>query len=73
MPKGPINNIPALVKKVAWHQPGNKPEPMISLLMHIYITLPQWVKSEIDCLCIVKVLPIYNKGLKNKPANVFHL
>ena len=48
VPKGPINNIPALVQKVAWRRPGDKPlsEAMVgSLLMHICVTLPQWVKS----------------------------
>ena len=48
VPKGPINNIPALVQIMAWCCPGNKPlsEPMmISLLMHICITRPQWVNS----------------------------
>ena len=47
VPKGPINNIPALVRIMAWRQPGNKPlsEPMmVSLLMHICVTRPQWVK-----------------------------
>ena len=42
-----INNIPALVQVMAWHRPGDKPvsEPMmISLLMHICVTRPQWVK-----------------------------
>ena len=46
VPDGPINNIPALVKIMAWHRPGDKPlsEPMIvSLLTHICITRPQWV------------------------------
>ena len=46
--KGQINNISALVKKMAWCQPGSKPfsEPMIfSLLVHICITWPQWVKQ----------------------------
>ena len=35
--KGPINNIPAFVQKMAWHQPGDKPlsEPMMVIwLMH---------------------------------------
>ena len=44
--KGPINNIPAMVHLMAWRRPGDKPlsEPMIvSLLMHICVTLPQWV------------------------------
>ena len=48
VPKGPINNIPALVQIMAWRQPGDKPlsEPMVvSLLMHICITRPQWVKN----------------------------
>ena len=47
VPKGPINNIPALVQIMAWPRPGNKPlsEPMmVSLLTHICVTLPQWVK-----------------------------
>ena len=46
VPKGPINNIPALVQIMAWCQPGDKPlsEPMIvSLLMHTCVTRPQWV------------------------------
>ena len=41
VPKGPINNIPALVQKMAWRRPGDKPlsEPMmVNLLMHICIT-----------------------------------
>ena len=25
VPKGPINNIPALVQIMAWHRPGDKP------------------------------------------------
>ena len=45
--KGPINNIPALVQIMAWRQPGDNPlsEPMmVSLLTHICVTRPQWVK-----------------------------
>ena len=48
VPKGPINNIPALVQIMAWHRPGDKPlsEPMVlSSLTHICVTRPQWVKS----------------------------
>ena len=47
VPKGPINSIPVLVEIMAWCWPGNKPlsEPiMVSLLPHICVTLPQWVK-----------------------------
>ena len=46
IPKGPINNIPALVQIMTWCRPGHKPlsEPiMIILLTHICITWPQWV------------------------------
>ena len=44
--KSPISNILALVQIMAWCRPGNKPlsEPvMVSLLVHICITRPQWV------------------------------
>ena len=47
VPRVRINNIPALVQIMAWHRPGDKPfsEPMmISLLTHICVTRPQWVK-----------------------------
>ena len=46
VPKGPINNISALVQIMAWRRPGDKPlsEPMIvSVLTHICVTRPQWV------------------------------
>ena len=49
VPKGPINNIPALVQIMAWRRPGDKPlsEPMmVNLLTHICVTRPQWVKAE---------------------------
>ena len=48
VPKVPINNIPAWVQKMAWCRLGDKSlsEPMlVSLLTHIRITRPQWVKS----------------------------
>ena len=44
--KGPINNILALVQIMACRRPGDKSlsEPgMVSLLMHICVTGPQWV------------------------------
>ena len=44
VPKGPINNIPALVQIMAWRRSGDKPlsEPMmVSLLTHICVTRPQ--------------------------------
>ena len=46
VPKGLINNIPALVKIMAWRRSGDKPlsEPMmVNLLTHICVTWPQWV------------------------------
>ena len=46
VPKGPINNIPALVRIMAWRRPGDKPlsEPMmVSLKTHICVIRPQWV------------------------------
>ena len=46
VPKGPNKNIPALVQKMAWRRPGDKPlyEAMISLQTHICVTRPQWIK-----------------------------
>ena len=41
-PKGPINNIPALVQIKAWRRPGDKPlsrPMMVGLLTHIYASL----------------------------------
>ena len=46
VPKGPINNIPALVQIMAWRRSGNKPlseAMMVSLTTHICVTRPQWV------------------------------
>ena len=45
VPRGPINNIPALVQIMAWRRPGDKPlsEPMIiGLLRLLCVTRPQW-------------------------------
>ena len=47
VPKGPLNNNPALVQIMAWRRPGDKPlsEPVIvGLLTHICVTRPQLVK-----------------------------
>ena len=44
VPKGPINNIPALVQIMAWRRPGDKPlseAMMVNLLTHICVTRPQ--------------------------------
>ena len=48
VPKGAINNIPALVQIMAWRRSGDKPlsEPMmVGLPTHICVTRPQWVNA----------------------------
>ena len=53
VPKGSINNIPALVQIMAWRRPGSKllSKPMmVSSLTHICVTRPQWVK--VVCLTL---------------------
>ena len=48
VPKGSINNIPALVQIMAWRWPGDMPlsEPMmVRLLTHICVTRSQWVNA----------------------------
>ena len=55
VPKGPINNIQALVQIMAWRRPGDKPlsEPMmVSLLTHICVTRPQWINT---CIHVTKI------------------
>ena len=44
VPKGPINNIPALVQIMDWRRPLSEPM-MVSLATHICVTRPQWVKA----------------------------
>ena len=53
--KGLINNIPELVQIMAWRRPGDKPlsQPMVKLLMHLCITLPQWVELS-KCQIVLK-------------------
>ena len=70
VPKGPINNIPTLVQIMAWRRSGDKPlsEPMmVSLLTHICITLPQWVKIIAlwpgDAICFI--VELVNIGSDN--------
>ena len=51
IPKGPINNIPALVQIMAWCRVGAKPlseTMMVILPAHICVTWPQWV-----ILCLI--------------------
>ena len=53
VPKGLIDNIPALVQIQAWHRSGNNKqlsEPMmVNLLAYIWDTQPQWVYLSLDC------------------------
>ena len=65
VPKGPINNIQALVQIMDWRRPGDKPlsEPMmVSLPTHICITRPQWVNT-IFWHCKEKFWLLLNKGV----------
>ena len=46
--KGPIDNIPALVQIMAWHQPGDKvlsEAIMVRSQTHICVPRPQWVNT----------------------------
>ena len=55
VPKVRINHIPAWVQIMAWRRPGDKPlsgPVMVSLLTHMCITRPQWVK------CLVATIPV---------------
>ena len=66
VPKGPINNIPALVQIMACRRPGDKPlsEPMIvRVSTHICVTRPQWVKDSREMF----------PGLKNISLNICSL
>ena len=53
VPKGPINNNPALVWLMAWRCPGDEPSSesmMIILLIHICVSRPQWVNHDLAIL-----------------------
>ena len=55
VPKGLINNIPALLLIMAWRRPGDKPlpEPMlVRSLTHICVTWPQWVNLWTACVFV---------------------
>ena len=56
VPKGPVNNILALVQIMAWRRSGDKPltEPMmVSLPTPICVTRPQWVNGMASQFIIV--------------------
>ena len=73
VPKGPINNIPALVQIMAWRRPGDKPlsEPMMDILLtHLCVTRPQWVN-------IKKRLSLYMVTMmtigRSRPSHHYHV
>ena len=62
VPKGPTNNIQALVQIMALRRPGDKPlsEPMMDIsTTHVCVTWPQWVnfrsylESETDSISLI--------------------
>ena len=64
VPKGPINNIPALVQRMAWRRPGDKPlsEPMmINLSTHICVSRPQWVNRNMESELWINIFGMHNK------------
>ena len=63
VPRGTINNIPALVQIMAWRRPGGKPlsEPMLVFVStYICVTRPQWVKS----ISLPKILSSFKYGCR---------
>ena len=70
IPKGPINNIPALVQIMAWRRSGDNPlsEPvMVRLLRHICVTRPQWMNQwwlgSVIHICIISAQFVNSKFL----------
>ena len=65
VPKGPINNNPALIQILAWRRSGDKPlsEPMmVSLLTYICVTRPQWVNYSPSTITDLTWIPIWLKS-----------
>ena len=65
VPKGQINNIPALLQMMAWRRPGDKPlsEPMmVRLLTHICVARPQWVNTN-ECSFMLRYPPYAIQGI----------
>ena len=74
--KGPIDNNPALVQIMAWRRSGDKPlsEPMmVSLLTHICVIRPQWVKTWPDnasfSSCSIENWWYYRKNLLERSVS----
>ena len=74
VPKGPIDNIRALVHIMCWNRSGDKPLPeimMVSLLMHICITRPQIVKpysAETRDELVYTLMPNFFSSSVNQPC-----
>ena len=65
VPKGPINNIPALVQIMAWRRPGDKPlseSMMVSLPTHICVTRLQWVNERFINTNMNSLLLVYSNN-----------
>ena len=76
VPKGWINNNPALFQIMAWRRPGDKPlsEPMmVSSLTHICVTRPQWVKLVDELLKSFKPLWSWHNYHSRKFISTFRL
>ena len=73
VPKGSINNIPALVQIMAWRRLGAKPlsEPMVACSpTHICVSRPQWVK----CIILIRRSRCMGRNVINSEAihSFFH-
>ena len=74
VPKGPIDNIPALVQIMAWRRSGDKPSSgpmMVRLPTHICVTRPQWVNTVV--LCLEYYCLLYNVKETNSSALAMEL
>ena len=68
VPKGSIDNIPAMVQIMAWRRRGDKPlsGPMVVCLpTHICVARPQWVKEYHIDTCIT----LHNIHIASQPFN----
>ena len=78
VPKGRMNNIPALVQMMAWRRPGDKPlsEPMmVSLPTHtcICVTRPPWVNAISQQLNIHRLASLNWMTLQMSERHLRHL
>ena len=76
VPKGPINNIPALVQIIVWRRPGDKPlsEPMVvSLTTHKCVTRHQWVNNTDISSRVFNVLSQFYNTISLPPIQINHI